>query len=1330
MPTELDKPGIIRFSSGSQVVSTHYRSELFDDGPLTLNGGLLTLSDGFVASLAEDLDAGEDVGFNLGGSTLVDVQDDVDSIKKLALSLAKRGDSVGDVFGDGDVEISIVDTPENIQALLNGPSFALFDSIASIQVSTSSEEPLRIPLDIFDDEASLFSDVSDIEVFGTIQDYISAGGISAPDDDRTVDFYVEDDIQGYIEAFADGITTADSAFIALTPDDGFRVVDSVINLVAADTSLSGTGFDTAVTLFGVKDTIATIVTAISNEDLPEDVDSYILRDSVTSLSTLSGTIPDGAVDGVIVVDSLTNLNSSAFTNGYLPNTTQIILSGTTDELASILTGDSPIELTAGLTVTGIEVLDGGDDALELSFDDIVALGLESISVNVEADFNLIATADQLDTVGRGAGFQAEVLERLENPGNVDLVVRDNATAIDDALASLNSYDEDVLSILSGFDLIDDGSDALGLFLDVALFSEDGETTAYPDAVDGPLEFNALDAATFIGVEGSASLFLDGDTNVGDYLNQRGDAMGFANLFVDDDAASLRALEDDLNLLNTGDSTSFLIQGIPVQFTHFVSFDDIATAGPDSIEYTADDVGEPDLVTFDGATDYYILDSDVVSSGGTVNIGGTFEEGLDVIDIANFTGIFSSTDLGSIDVSFVSPDLLGNRALLEAGRNPADIAIDGSEGETLIEFDGFGDAYDGIAGLTINLTESELFGSVSVESPLSDSFVSNGLTENNFFGLPAINNIVYDEVEGVEGNIETDEDFLRFNSYNAFGSAMQVFGHLQAFYDGSLDLRQSRVDTVFNIEGDIVLGVEDETPDDTLFGDAQDVFDDVLFGLSGNDTIYGLTGDDYASGGDGNDDLYGAYGYDELWGDAGNDALYGGDSGDDLYGGYGNDTLYGEDGEDVLYGDFSADSFLGGADTLYGGFDSDILYGDYGDDELYGEEGGDFLYGGYGNDTLSGGDGDDYLDGGAGNDTADYSGTVSDLVINLSLSSDQADGEDTGIDQLFNIENVTGGDGEDLITGDFNANVLIGNDADDQLYGLEGADTLKGGEGNDILVGGYGDDVLQGGAGTDTIDGGMDNDTISGGDGQDNLTGGSGQDVFTFAAQSEFGDTIFDFDTGSDIIEIARGALPNAALFSTYGVSSPYGSALERSDVFFALQSSEYGDYGYQFSGVGTSAAADILQALPNVAVPIFADGGIQGNNLTLPNAADYDFAGAFSRALSGVLAPTRIELKVPNPPAWTVTEYGETILVATPPTTRLLTTSVDANFIAFGIVTRASEGSTSTALVMAFINNDADKGVSIGGLNSVTINEISAFTVALFPTNDSDEPLFGDIFIV
>jgi ELWxxDGT repeat protein len=70
-------------------------------------------------------------------------------------------------------------------------------------------------------------------------------------------------------------------------------------------------------------------------------------------------------------------------------------------------------------------------------------------------------------------------------------------------------------------------------------------------------------------------------------------------------------------------------------------------------------------------------------------------------------------------------------------------------------------------------------------------------------------------------------------------------------------------------------------------------------------------------------------------------------------------------------------------------------------------------------------------------------------------------------------------------------------------------TLTGGEGIDVLYGFAGDDVLNGGGGNDVLDGGQGDDT---------LTGGGGADTFIFHA-GDGNDTITDFTSGSDVIDL-------------------------------------------------------------------------------------------------------------------------------------------------------------------------------------------------------------------
>ena len=109
-----------------------------------------------------------------------------------------------------------------------------------------------------------------------------------------------------------------------------------------------------------------------------------------------------------------------------------------------------------------------------------------------------------------------------------------------------------------------------------------------------------------------------------------------------------------------------------------------------------------------------------------------------------------------------------------------------------------------------------------------------------------------------------------------------------------------------------------------------------------------------------------------------------------------------------------------------------------------------------------------------------------------------------------IENVTGGTGNDTISGNAADNILSGGDGNDIIGGSAGNDTLSGGAGNDTLDGGTGNDTLTGGDGNDTLNAGGGNDSLSGDAGDDTLValsggivtldGGAGTDTANIANQ--------------------------------------------------------------------------------------------------------------------------------------------------------------------------------------------------------------------------------------
>ena len=123
------------------------------------------------------------------------------------------------------------------------------------------------------------------------------------------------------------------------------------------------------------------------------------------------------------------------------------------------------------------------------------------------------------------------------------------------------------------------------------------------------------------------------------------------------------------------------------------------------------------------------------------------------------------------------------------------------------------------------------------------------------------------------------------------------------------------------------------------------------------------------------------------------------------------------------------------------------------------------------------------------------------------------------DKLRSIENLTGSDHNDFLTGDENPNVLKGMGGDDTLVGGANNDKLYGGAGDDTLSATGGMNEFDGGAGDDIITGGTDADKITGGAGNDDLNGGTGNDTFVFSTTDGGGsDAILDYSDG-DMIDL-------------------------------------------------------------------------------------------------------------------------------------------------------------------------------------------------------------------
>jgi Ca2+-binding RTX toxin-like protein len=345
----------------------------------------------------------------------------------------------------------------------------------------------------------------------------------------------------------------------------------------------------------------------------------------------------------------------------------------------------------------------------------------------------------------------------------------------------------------------------------------------------------------------------------------------------------------------------------------------------------------------------------------------------------------------------------------------------------------------------------------------------------------------------------------------------------------------------------------------------------IIGNSGNNILTGGEGNDYLVGGAGNDNLNGGAGNDTLRGDAGNDNIDGGvgtntllEIGDvnftatnSTLTGLGTDTftniqtvqLVGGSSNNTINASTLTTRVIvsgrDGNDIITGGTANDVLYGENGDDTLAGGNGNDYLTGGQGNDTLLGGAGNDYLIGGAGNDTyifntnaaqgtdvigeavnggidsIEFTGTIA-VNINLSVTTVQ-NIKDLLVLTVTQVENVTGGSGNDRISG---------NDRDN---------FIKGGGGNDFLTGGLGKDKF------------------------------SYQTGATFNGRSIGIDTITDFKIGDDKLVVSKTTFTKLAGGLTF--ANVADDSVVNTNAAFVVYSKASGKLFYNENGTGLNLGA-------------------------------------------------------------------------------------------------------------------------------------------------------------
>jgi Ca2+-binding RTX toxin-like protein len=413
----------------------------------------------------------------------------------------------------------------------------------------------------------------------------------------------------------------------------------------------------------------------------------------------------------------------------------------------------------------------------------------------------------------------------------------------------------------------------------------------------------------------------------------------------------------------------------------------------------------------------------------------------------------------------------------SGGAGADI-VDGGTGSDAVSYVGSSN------GVTVDLLANTVAGGdaqgdtlVSIENVIGSAHTDtlSGDHEANLIDGGAGDDVIYgnngdDTLYGRDGN---DNLFGQAGADTIDGGAGTDVASYAGSWEGITVNLQTDINTGGTAEGDHLISIENVSGS---------IYDDVLTGDDGANTLWGWAGDDLLEGG------------------AGADALHGGDGTDTISfsGATGGVTANLQLGTGTA-GDADGDSYTG-IENIVGSTFSDVLIGDAGDN------------------ILKGGAGGDTLDGGDGTDTASYAGAGGWVIVDLANGT--ASGSDADGDVLSSIENLSGSDHADALYGDAAVNELKGGAGDDALFGRDGADILDGGVGSDwagyitstqavtvnletnaasgghaagdilvsienlwgsshadTLVGDAGDNILRGGGGADVLNGGLGSDTV-------------------------------------------------------------------------------------------------------------------------------------------------------------------------------------------------------------------------------------------------------------
>jgi Ca2+-binding RTX toxin-like protein len=250
-------------------------------------------------------------------------------------------------------------------------------------------------------------------------------------------------------------------------------------------------------------------------------------------------------------------------------------------------------------------------------------------------------------------------------------------------------------------------------------------------------------------------------------------------------------------------------------------------------------------------------------------------------------------------------------------------------------------------------------------------------------------------------------------------------------------------------------------------------------------------------------------------------------------------------------------------------------GNSGNNILTGNTGNNILAGGVGNDTYAfnastqlGSDTIQETSTG-GNDTISFSGTSTDVRLNLGVITTQTVNSNLKLTLSANnvIENAIGSNGSDRLIGNSLNNNLNGGSGNDVLTGRSGADTLIGGAGNDILTGGTESDRFWYSSGRAFTSSDFGNDTLT---------------DFTSASDK----LVLSKQTFTALTSVVGNGLSQASDFAT--VEDDGLAATSTAFLVYSLSSgSLYYNQNGSAAGLGTGAELANLINLPSLTTADF-----------------------------------------------------------------------------------------------------------------------------------------------